>query len=105
MRESGRDGSFLRENLAGILFFVLLAGLLLLGLRGVRAGNESQGRELLEDTLRRAAVTCYAVEGSYPESLEYLAENYHVSVDTERYTVFYEVYASNLMPEITVVSK
>ncbi|MBO5778449.1 MAG: hypothetical protein J6R82_02660 [Clostridia bacterium] len=57
----------------------------------------------LEEALTRAAVACYAIEGAYPPTLEYLVENYDVQINTERFTVKYELYASNLMPDITVL--
>ena len=34
---------------------------------------------------------------------KYLVENYDVQINTERFTVKYELYASNLMPDITVL--
>lgn len=66
-------------------------------------GSAAEGRDRLEDALRRAAVTCYAAEGVYPPTLAYLEEHYGVQVDESRYAVFYEAFAENLMPEITVV--
>lgn len=66
-------------------------------------GSTAEGRDRLEDAVRRAAVTCYASEGIYPPTLAYLEEHYGVQVDKNRYAVFYEVFAENLMPDITVV--
>lgn len=74
-------------------------------LSGVRQGQSEEGRQQLEDALRRAAVACYAAEGVYPPNAEYIAEHYGVQTDEERYTVFYEIFADNLMPEITVIVK
>ena len=68
-------------------------------------GRRSEGRRQLEDAVRRSAVACYAAEGIYPPDLEYLKEHYGVQVDEERYAVFYEVFASNLMPDITVLER
>ena len=68
-------------------------------------GRRSEGRRQLEDAVRRSAVACYAAEGIYPPDLEYLEEHYGVQVDRERYTVVYEVFASNLMPDITVLER
>ena len=65
--------------------------------------KSERDREKLYDSLTRAAVACYAVEGAYPPDVEYLIENYRVRVDSDRYTVKYELYASNLMPSITVL--
>lgn len=72
-------------------------------LSNLQDGQISEGRQQLEDTVRRSAVACYAVEGIYPPSLEYLEEYYGIQVDRERYTVIYEIFASNLMPDVTVL--
>jgi len=60
-------------------------------------------KENFERALNRAAVACYAIEGAYPPSVEYLIENYRIRVNTAKYAVKYELYASNLMPSITVL--
>ena len=69
----------------------------------LRDGQAREGRQQLEDALRKAAVACYAAEGIYPPTLVYLTEHYGVQINESRYTVFYEVFADNLMPEITVL--
>ncbi len=68
-------------------------------------GRNEEDRRQLEAALRRGCVACYAVEGTYPESLTYLKEHYGVQVDEKRYTVFYDIFAQNLMPDITVLVK
>ena len=69
----------------------------------LQEGQQSEGKQQLEDAVRRSAVACYAAEGIYPPSLEYLEEHYGVLVDRERYTVAYDVFASNMMPDVTVL--
>ena len=56
----------------------------------------------LEEAIRRAAVSCYAIEGFYPADTDYLVENYGLIIDESKYTVFYDAFASNILPEITV---
>ena len=76
--------------------------------RAVEHTAEASGREglrMAEQAVRRAAVSCYALEGAYPASYEDLKERTGVAVDEERYAVFYEIFASNIMPEITVVER
>ena len=68
-------------------------------------GRRSEGKVQLEDALRRTAVTCYASEGYYPPSVEYMVQRYGLQYDETAYLVHYEVFASNLMPEITVVER
>lgn len=93
----------------GWLFLPLAAVAVLLmfltGLSNLDRGRTEEGRQQLEDALRRAAVACYAAEGIYPPDLDYLKEHYGVQVDEENYAVFYEVFASNLMPDITVLER
>ena len=58
--------------------------------------------ELLRRRISEAAVLCYALEGSYPEDVSYLEENYGVVIDRSRYHVFYETFGSNMRPDIEV---
>ncbi len=68
---------------------------------GRRAGEEALS--LTRESVQRAALQCYALEGSYPASLAYLTEHYGLRLDERRYFVDYRFVGSNLMPEITVL--
>ena len=68
-----------------------------------RQASQEQ-RALLEEAIQRALVTCYAVEGRYPSSLQYLEENYGVDVDEEHYAVFFSSFADNVLPAVRVVA-
>ena len=61
--------------------------------------------DLVRNAVKNAALTCYAVEGVYPDDLDYLREHYHLSYNEEKYHVFYEPLASNLMPSIKVAER
>lgn len=69
------------------------------------SGRKTEGLHQLENAIYRGCVACYAAEGTYPPTLEYLRERYGVQVDEERYTVYYDIFAENLMPNITVLEK
>lgn len=88
-----------------LLLPAMLAVLLLFlsALSNLSGGRRSEGRQQLEEAVRRSAVACYAAEGIYPPSLDYLEEHYGLQVDRTRYTVVYDVFASNLMPDVTVL--
>ena len=67
--------------------------------------EQSQGNEetqLVRQAIKDAVLTCYAVEGAYPEDLEYLREHYQLAYDAERYFITYEAFASNRLPDIWV---
>ena len=98
-----KKGSRILSGLWKPLVILAVAALFLFSLSRVNSGQNEEGRRLLEDSLRRAAVACYAAEGIYPPTVSYLEEHYGVQIDRTRYAVFYEIFAENLMPEITVV--
>lgn len=77
----------------------------LLAVSRLDRGRQAEGKQQLEDALRRTAVSCYALEGFYPPSVDYMREHYALQYDEETYIVRYEVFASNLMPDITVLEK
>lgn len=81
----------------------LVAVLLLCCLSRLDAGEG--GRQRLEDRVRRTAAACYASEGFYPPDLDYMEENWGLRYDGQRYVIRYEVFAANLMPQITVLEK
>ena len=64
--------------------------------------NDGAQTQFVHDAIHNAVITCYAVEGAYPDSLDYLRENYGLAFDQDRYMVTYDAFASNLMPEIYV---
>lgn len=94
-----KKGAFLIFTVIAILVLAFF----LAALSNVDKEKTAEDRIQLEKAIINAAVSCYAIEGSYPPSIEYLAENYGLQIDTERFTVKYELYASNLMPDITVL--
>lgn len=96
-----------KRSLPGLfLSAALLAAVLaafLLSIRSVSDRAADEQLSILENAIRKASVQCYAIEGRYPPSVEYLTENYGIVVDESRYAVFYDGFASNLMPDITVI--
>ena len=80
---------------------LLLTGVWLVVSR-VSGANDKAQTQFVSDAVLNAALTCYAVEGAYPEDLEYLRENYGLAYDDSRYFVTYDAFASNLVPEIFV---
>ena len=89
--------------------FCALVAALILGLallvptfsRDIRAGSVASIRE----AVLRAAAQCYAVEGVYPSSLEYLEENYGLVLNHDRYYIIYDSFSSNLPPTVEVLEK
>lgn len=90
---------------ASIAVFIAMVFLLRGSLKDTQRTADEEGLRIAEQSIRRGAVTCYATEGRYPESYAYLRDNYGVRVSEIKYAVHYEVFAENIMPEITVVER
>ena len=90
-----------KDIAAGVVFVALIVGFVLL-VNSLTATSDGRESQLVYDAVKNAALTCYAVEGTYPESLEYLREHYTLAYNKERFIVEYDAFASNLMPTITV---
>ena len=94
---------FLRSAVLPILFTVVIMVMVVSGLQQTSESSSAEGLRILEDSLRRAVVMNYAIEGRYPESIEYIERNFGIHIDRTRYAVHYRVFASNILPEITVI--
>lgn len=88
-----------------LVFFATLFVLFLGGVSSVNDTSLAKQQESLESALTRSISQCYAVEGTYPPSLEYLVTHYGLTYDSEVFLVDYEYYGGNLLPEITVLRK
>ncbi|MBQ4046811.1 MAG: hypothetical protein IJC93_00380 [Clostridia bacterium] len=97
-----KNRTFLTRLLPTILLLIV-AALAVWGIAQTAATSRETELEQAYESIRRAVVTCYAIEGRYPQSYEYCKEHYGVRIDEEKYTVIYTVFASNLMPDVTIL--
>lgn len=94
-----------RGSMGRLLLPVIFLGtvlLLIFGSGRMENTAREEQEELLRKAINQAVVSCYAVEGRYPESLEYLEENYGVRIDREQYIATYEIFADNIKPQVRV---
>ena len=89
----------------GLLVFAAVAAWMVLGVREASEVSDREGLRLAEQAVRQAAVSCYALEGTYPATYEDLKWSSGIAVDEEKYSVFYDIFASNIMPDITVLER
>jgi len=94
---------FLSDAIVPVLFTLVIICMIIYGLQQTERSSKSEGLRILDDSIRRAVVMCYAVEGRYPDTVRYIEENYGIHIDRTRYAVHYNIFASNLFPDITVI--
>ena len=85
--------------------FAALFGGAVAAFQKIGSSSENMEEQLVLDAVRRAALTCYAVEGAYPQSLEGLERRYGLAYNKDAYIVSYDAFASNIMPNIQVLRK
>ncbi len=86
-----------------VLFLLALPFALHYFSQGVGAQTGAESLEMMEKAVTRAAIECYALEGFYPPTLEYLGENYGIATDHKQFFIDYTYLGSNLMPIIAVI--
>ena len=87
--------------------FIFTAAVIAVIFSGIRQADESgnaEGLRILEESLHRAVVMNYAIEGRYPQSLEYIEEKFGIHIDKTKFIVHYTIFASNILPTITVIA-
>ncbi len=94
-----------KKDLGAFAIFAALIAAFVLLVNGITTKGGAQELRVVRDAVKNAALTCYAVEGAYPEDLNYLQDHYNLSYNDDRYIVYYEAFASNLMPYIKVVER
>ena len=82
---------------AAVLFFVLT------GLSEARLASDSEKVRFAEESIRRAVISAYAIEGKYPTDFEHIQRYYGVFIDHRRFTVHYRVFSPTIMPYFVVL--
>jgi len=94
----------IRTAVVPVLFTVVVVGMIIFALNQTEQSSRAEGLRILEDSIHRAVVVAYAIEGRYPESIEYIEEHFGVYIDRTRFVVHYKIFASNLFPDIAVIA-
>lgn len=88
------------------LIYVLCPLVLILFLLGITSINQTtldKQQESLENAINRNIIHCYAVEGFYPPSLQYMEENYGLTYDKDLFFVDYRPIGANIRPDVTIL--
>ena len=72
---------------------------------GIGKSHDNEETDIVKNAVKNAAITCYAVEGAYPDDVQYLRDNYQLAYDEERYFVTFESFAPNIIPSIYITER
>lgn len=94
----------MKNKLSLVGFLALMIGCLFLVQQVNNSGQDKQ-IEILEEAIHKAVVQCYALEGMYPPDLAYVEEHYGIAINHDNYIVHYDLFASNIMPDVKIIEK
>lgn len=94
-----------RRDVAALAVFVAIVLVFCLAVDRLTSASDGAELKLVRDAVKNAALTCYAVEGAYPEDIDYLRAHYGLAYNEERYMIYYDAFASNVLPDIRVVER
>ena len=97
-----RDSSA-RNLIISLAVFVIIAVCFWCAADSVSERTQAEERMLLEAALNRSITHCYAIEGTYPESLEYLTKNYGLTYYEDKFYIDYQPLGADIMPDVTVI--
>lgn len=75
----------------------------LIGVNYVGSSSIEKQQESLENAITRDIAQCYAVEGTYPPSLQYLKDHYGLTYNEDLFFVDYRSIGSNILPDVTII--
>lgn len=71
----------------------------------MQANAKEQSAVAIRNAIMDSAKQCCAIEGNYPSSLEYLEQNYGLTINHDDYVISYESFAGNIMPTVVVTPR
>jgi hypothetical protein len=83
-----------------LVLFVLILGIYWAASLSDR--QKEQSLTQLNETIQSNLTLCYAQEGFYPASIDYLVNHYHLQYDNEIYYIYFKGFASNIRPDVKV---
>ncbi len=89
-------------SLFGIALFIICFLFFLNAITNVSKEVDENEIATLRNAIDKAVMTCYAIEGAYPENIEYIEEYYGVVIDHNRYMVVYDILGYNIKPNVIV---
>lgn len=102
MKKTGKNRAR-RGILLPLLLFALAVSALLLAVRSADLNSDRKRMETLEKAVHRVIMHCYALEGRYPPSAEYMQERYALRVEDDFY-ISYVPTGVNTYPSVAVRS-
>lgn len=103
--EINKKNSSTRNIIISIVIFLLIFFCFWLAVNSASSKTLDEEKDTLSAAVTRSVTHCYAIEGNYPESLEYLKDNYGLTYDEDKFFIDYQPLGADIMPDITIIVK
>lgn len=91
-----------KRAIIGVIVAVALIAVITIAAVSFQHSAAEQSVASIRNSVLSTAEQCYAIEGSYPSSLQHLEDVYGLAVNHSNYIVYYEWMADNVPPTVTV---
>ena len=91
--------------IASVLIIAVCGIIIFSSIAGIRNTYGDKRAQEIRDSIIGCVAQCYAIEGKYPSDLNYLEDHYGLQLDTDEFTYHYELFASNVFPDVRVFTK
>lgn len=88
-----------------VIFFAVIIIWFSVGFANISSSTSKENLNEATQSVKKAVTLCYSIEGSFPPNIQYLKDNYNLVINEDKYIVHYNVFASNVMPEVVLFSR
>ena len=92
-----------KYDIFSVLSYLFMLVIIFIGIQQIFDSTSDKEKESLQNAITRNIIECYALEGRYPESLDYIEEHYGLTYNKDKFYVAYNPIAENMMPDVTIV--
>lgn len=102
MLKTKREKQRLYRSISAYIVIIAALVVIFIGFRLIDENYRQYKIDAVEEIVTRAVINYYSLYGVYPDTYNELLDKSNISID-DKYTVDYKVFASNIMPDITVI--
>ena len=89
--------------IVSLVIMGVLALVVIISVSNCTSSYDERRLDEIRSTVISSVSQCYALEGEYPADLGYLEDNYGLIMDRSQYIYHYELFASNIFPDVKVL--
>ena len=86
-----------------LLILTVSITFLIFGMADYKAKYDETSIKHVKTAIFDSLITCYSLEGRYPDDLDHLVKNYGLILNDAKYIYHYEIMGSNILPEYDVI--